>query len=54
MTELLDIARSSRTSALARIGGFPCGNMVSAGSDARFRHQPRHISAEFAGQRGRH
>lgn len=54
MTELLDIARSSRTSAMARIGGFPYGNTISAGADARFRHQPRHISAEFPGLRGRH
>ena len=54
MTELLDIARNSRTSAMARIGGFPCGNVISAGADARFRHQPRHISADIAGMRGRH
>ncbi len=54
MTELLDIARNSRTNAMTRIGGFPCGNMVSAGSDARFRHQPRLNNADIPGLRSRH
>jgi len=54
MTELLDIARNNRASAMTRIGGIPCGNMLSTGSDTRFRHQPRHISAEFSGLRNRH
>ena len=51
MTELLDIARKGRASALTRIGGFPCGNVISAGAGARFRHLPRHEKAHLASAR---
>lgn len=54
MTELLDIAHKGRTGTVARIGGFPCGNTVAAGSGARFRASLRPEKALFAAAFGRH
>ena len=53
MTELLEIARKNRSSAVARIGGFPCGNTVTAGSGARFRTTSRHENVAFMSVQGR-
>jgi hypothetical protein len=54
MTELLDIAHRGRTGTVARIGTFPCGNMVSAGSGVRFRSPVRHENVAFTPVQRRH
>lgn len=54
MMELLDIAQKGRTGSVARIGGFPCGNTVAAGSGARFRAALRPEKAIFGAGFARH
>jgi hypothetical protein len=53
MTDLLEVARKGRANALARIGGFPCGNTTAAGSGTRFRSAARHENVTFISVRGR-
>ena len=54
MTELLDIAHKGRTGSVARIGSFPCGNTIAAGSGARFRASLRPEKATFGAGFARH
>lgn len=53
MTELLEITRNNRSNSVARIGGFPCGNMAAAGSGVRFRASGRHENVAFMNVLGR-
>ena len=53
MTNLLDIARMGRTSALARIGGLGQGSTAAAGASGRGRSAGGNAAVTFTSVRGR-